>query len=92
MTFDDCIGERVWLFFDKGFLGGEEDLLTATIIGSEAGGVWIESADWERGMPNDMREEFAKGGLMPVFFIPFHRIRFASRSRPHLDGLEEDRS
>lgn len=69
---DDLMGKSLTLA-----IAGEKRCYAVTLHGVETGGIWIESADFEKFAPI-LRKKGKAGepSRRPVFFLPFAQIHF----------------
>jgi hypothetical protein len=71
MNFETLIGKTIPIMIPMIHLN---DLLNVIIRGVEPGGIWIESET----MTQHILESLGQPALKtPVFFVPYHEIRFA---------------
>jgi hypothetical protein len=71
MQFSELIGHTVPMVITT---ISATDLQEVVIHGVEQGGLWIESAEMTQSL---LRGLNAPAGRTPLFFVPFHEIKYA---------------
>jgi hypothetical protein len=83
VSFNDLIGKQVLAFIP---IFDDNTFHEITIHGVETGGLWVESAHVSKAWLEKLQLPAIK---TPLFFVPFHEIRFVLHSAEKLELSEK---
>ena len=81
LRLDDLIGNKV----EISIVGAEKPIYAVILHAVENGGIWIESADFEKLASVVSTVSRNRPQQKPIFFVPFARIQFLISYSTDLD-------